>query len=188
MLASGASIGFDLLPVGNIELRKSFFGDALVGEVQPALSWADHRALADTAHETRRSSQELDKLNGQIASLGFEIGHAYRGLAAVIGDLEDHLGLRLHMQTQVLTGQLDHLARIHETLRTPAKTRAAERIADTGELLRRGRWERALAIASEAIEDDPNGRLSRRGLGADGTSARRGCATAVSRVFARIRR
>lgn len=38
----------------------------------------------------------------------------------------------------------------------PPRRGAAERIADTGELLRRGRWERAFENAQQAIADDPN--------------------------------
>jgi tetratricopeptide (TPR) repeat protein len=48
------------------------------------------------------------------------------------------------------------LSQIAETLRTPARTRAAERISDAGELLRRERYERALTLANQAIDDDPN--------------------------------
>jgi hypothetical protein len=55
-----------------------------------------------------------------------------------------------------MTRQVELLAQIAETLRTPARTRAAERISDAGELLSRERYERALTVAMQAIDDDPN--------------------------------
>jgi tetratricopeptide (TPR) repeat protein len=84
--------------------------------------------------------------------LGADIG----AVAAAIGQLEADLGLRLDAQTALLGTQVTMLEQIAETLRTPAKTRAAERLEDAGELLRRERWTRALTVAEEAIDADPN--------------------------------
>jgi len=142
--------------MANIELRKSFFGDALVGHVEPALSWSDRRALTDAARSSAAATAELERLNRQMGMLHERLGDLGGVVLHGLAHLEGQLGLRLEMQTQVLTRQLEHLEQIDQTLRTPAKTRAAERIADTGELLRRGRWERALESARQAIEDDPN--------------------------------
>lgn len=61
------------------------------------------------------------------------------------------LGHHVSVQTAVLESQLGVLAAMHETLRTPAKTRSAERLADAAVLLRTGRLERAQALAEEAI-------------------------------------
>ena len=41
-------------------------------------------------------------------------------------------------------------------MHSPARTRAAERLVDAAELLRHNRNERALSLAEQAIDDDPN--------------------------------
>jgi tetratricopeptide (TPR) repeat protein len=87
-----------------------------------------------------------------IESLGGDV----RAVADAIAALEYDLGLQLDAQTRLMASQLGQLEQIAEALRTPAKTRAAERLGDVGELLRRGRWERALDGANLAIDDDPN--------------------------------
>lgn len=56
----------------------------------------------------------------------------------------------------LLDRQVDLLADIAQSLRTPARVRAAERLSSVGELLRRKRYDRALAAAVRAVEDDPN--------------------------------
>jgi len=62
----------------------------------------------------------------------------------------------MEQQADLLTRQAATLDEISAAIRTPAKTRAAERLADAAELLRRERREPALALASEATKDDPN--------------------------------
>jgi hypothetical protein len=102
-------------------------------DVAPALSWS------------HRQAGSLD---------GIAVGAST--IAASIRSLESELGLHLEAQTELLEKQLALLGQIHQTLLTPAKTRAAERLADVAELLRRNRWERALALSEEAMADDPN--------------------------------
>jgi len=99
-----------------------------------------------------QSAIELRGIRGSLEDLAFGANN----VAASIQNLEGELGLRLDAQTHLLGNQVALLAQIHQTLLTPAKTRAAERLTDVAELLRRGRWERALALAEEAIHDDPN--------------------------------
>jgi tetratricopeptide (TPR) repeat protein len=77
------------------------------------------------------------------------VGEGVEDLTETVNALEAALGLRLEAQTQVL-------AEIAETLRSPAHTRAAERVRHAAGLLRRGRPERALQFAEHAIDDDPN--------------------------------
>jgi tetratricopeptide (TPR) repeat protein len=79
-----------------------------------------------------------------------------RSVARAIDGLEGELGLKLDQQSLLLDRQVDLLADIAQSLRTPARVRAAERLSSVGELLRRKRYERAAAAAEEAIEDDPN--------------------------------
>lgn len=135
--------------MANIELHRSLFGDGYTGSIEsaPALSWLDSHRLERAAKGAMASAIELRLMNGAL------------------WDLEEHLGLRLEQQTRVLEAQRGLLAAIDAALRTPAKTRAAERIADTAELLRRGRYERALALAEEAIVDDPNNPAAFRAAG-----------------------
>jgi tetratricopeptide (TPR) repeat protein len=135
--------------MANVELHRSLFGAGLVGTIDsaPALSWLDSRRLEQAAEGSMASAVELRMIHGALWRL------------------EGTLGFRLDQQTEVLERQLAALAAIDATLRTPAKTRAAERIADTAELLRRGRYERALTIAEEAIVDDPNNPAGFRAAG-----------------------
>ncbi len=123
-----------------LELRESFFGGGLVGEVEatPSLSWSEHQALMTTADAAAATAREAARVSRSLDSL------------------EAELGLQLEDQTRVMSRQLDVLADIAASLKTPAKTRAAERIVDTGELLRRRRFDRALQVAEEAIDADPN--------------------------------
>ena len=128
--------------MANIELRKRFFGAEVVGSIDlssmPTLSWSEHHALL------------------RIGSTFEDLGMDVRSVARAIDGLEGELGLRLDHQSLLLDRQVDLLADIAQSLRTPARVRAAERLSSVGELLRRKRYERALAAAEEAIEDDPN--------------------------------
>jgi tetratricopeptide (TPR) repeat protein len=135
--------------VANIELHERLLGGGFHGTIDmpampPALSWADSQALQTSAAGAMAAAVELRFLNIKLATL-----------SASIAELEQELCLRLDAQTDVLASQLDVLARIESALRRPGQVRAAERIANTAELLRRGRYERALSDAELAIEDDP---------------------------------
>jgi hypothetical protein len=140
--------------MGKVELHKSAFGGGLVGEVQsaPALSWSEHQALIGTQRSVAALSSQAWAMGRQLETIGLDI----QATAAGISALEFRLGLRLDAQTELLGRQLSLLDEVAAALRTPAKTRAAERLADVGELLRRERWKRALAVAEAVTEDDPN--------------------------------
>jgi tetratricopeptide (TPR) repeat protein len=140
--------------VTNIELHKSFLGEGLVGNIdsEPGLSWSDHRALADAAQASRQMAQETSAIRQRLESVSLGVAAVGQAIAA----MEYELGFRLQTIANILEEQLNVLESIAQALRTPAKTRAAERLVDVAELLRRGRWERALAISRAAIEDDPN--------------------------------
>jgi tetratricopeptide (TPR) repeat protein len=139
--------------VANIELHKSFLGDRLVGSIDsPGLSWSDHQALADAARASRSMAMEASAIRQRLESVNLSVAAVGRAVTA----LEYELGFRLEAVADALARQLTVLQGIEQALRTPSKTRAAERLVDVGELLRRQRWQRALAVAESAIEDDPN--------------------------------
>lgn len=140
--------------MADIELHKRFFGEGLVGkvDVSPTLSWSEHSALLQSAANARAATGELRRTTNAITDLGMDV----RSVARAIDSLEGDLGLRLDQQTMLLDRQLDLLADIAQSLRTPARVRAAERLSSVGELLRRKRYDRALAAAEQAIADDPN--------------------------------
>ncbi len=140
--------------MAKIELRTSAFGGALVGDVQtaPALSWSEHSALVSAQRNTAELALSARGIARQLESMGLDL----QATAASISALELHLGLRLDAQTRLLDRQLALLGELSDVLRTPAKTRAAERLTDVGELLRRQRWKRALSVAEDVAEDDPN--------------------------------
>ncbi|HET6508445.1 MAG TPA: hypothetical protein VFG42_16745 [Baekduia sp.] len=144
-------------------LSQSLFGGMPAPTLR--LSWSDQRSLEQAAAGAMASAVELRHLRDAVKDV--ELGQERVGtwIASAVWSLERDLGLRLDQQTAVLVAQRELLRSIDEALRTPAKTRAAERIADTGELLRRGRYDRALAIAQEAIDDDPNNPAGFRAAG-----------------------
>lgn len=136
----------------NIQLRQSLDGRGFSGHVAPALSWEDHlnlRQAADGAMDTARAAM------ASAVELRY-VNEGLRGLADVVIALESELGLRLESQTRILDAQVEVLERIEQALRKPGQVSAAERIANTGELLRRGRYARALAEGELAIKEDPN--------------------------------
>lgn len=160
--------------MANIVLRESLFGTGLVGSVdfKPTLGWADRQALENVATEMGGVRQDLRGIGAAMQyvaegqqDIAWAVATGTSAITASLAALERDLGLRLDEQTDVLEQQIDLLSQIHETLRTPAKTRAAERIADTAELLRRGRFDRALSNATSAIEDDPNNAAGFRAAG-----------------------
>ncbi len=140
--------------MAKIELRTSAFGGALIGDVQtaPTLSWSEHSALVSAERNTAELALSARGIVRQLESMGLDL----QATAASISALELNLGLRLDAQTRLLDRQLALLGELSDVLRTPAKTRAAERLTDVGELLRRERWKRALSVAEDVTEDDPN--------------------------------
>lgn len=140
--------------MAKIELRTSVLGGGLVGDVQmaPALSWSEHSALVSAERNTAELAMSARGIARQLESMGLDL----QATAASISALELSLGLRLDSQTRLLDRQVALLGELSEVLRTPAKTRAAERLTDVGELLRRERWKRALSVAEDVTEDDPN--------------------------------
>lgn len=123
-----------------------------------SLSWSQSAALERIAENTRPGANIVDMapVTRELESLGQDIHE----VARVVDSMEKELALRLDAQTGVLDEQLDVLQQIAETLRNPLSTRAAERVRSATELLRHQRYERALAVADEAIEDDPNNDLA----------------------------
>jgi tetratricopeptide (TPR) repeat protein len=131
-----------------------------------SLSWSQHAALTSTARSsaaTARASAaaaaagaaiaiETRKVRLAVETVGMEVA----AVGNAVRSMEGELGLRLDQQSEIMCKQLELLANIAEALRTPARTRAAERVNDAGLLLRRGRYERAVTIAEQAIDDDPN--------------------------------
>lgn len=140
--------------MANIELRERFFGGGLVGTVEttPTLSWSEHSALISAARGASDLASHTRAIGRNLETIGLDI----QATAASVAALEWSLGLRLDSQTQLLGEQVSLLTGIAEVMRTPAKTRAAERLVDVAELLRRKRWKRALSIAETVTEDDPN--------------------------------
>jgi len=131
--------------VANIELREHLIGGGFSGTISPALTWFDQQALQRSAEGSMVSAIELRFLNAGMGRL-----------VDTVVALESALGFRLDAQTRILDSQLDVLERIEHALRRPGQVSAAERISNTGELLRRGRYARALSDAELAIGDDPN--------------------------------
>lgn len=131
--------------VANIELREHLIGGGFSGTISPALTWFDQQALQRSAEGSTASAIELRFLNAGMGRL-----------VDTVVALESSLGFRLDAQTRILDSQLDVLERIEHALRRPGQVSAAERISNTGELLRRGRYARALGDAELAISDDPN--------------------------------
>jgi tetratricopeptide (TPR) repeat protein len=137
--------------MSQIELRERFFGSGYTGtvDISPALSWADSNALRRAADGSMATALGLRRMTDSLDALG-------GSLVQALTSLEQRLGLELYTQTRLLEEQLGALERIEQALRRPGQTRAAERTASAGELLRRGRYERALADSRIATEEDPN--------------------------------
>lgn len=102
-------------------------------------------AAWETSRETRLARETMKSVGISVDAVSDQVEH-----------LEREIGLHLDQQTLVLEQQAELLAQIRDAVLTPAKTRAAERVADAAQLLRRERWERALTVAEEGIEADPN--------------------------------
>lgn len=140
--------------MGNISIRKETFGTGYSGtiSVPTGLSWLDSMALQSaatsawqTSEETRRARQALDRISHDVDSV-----------ADAVERLENSIGLRLEEQTDVLKQQSEILEEIRGAVLNPSKTRASERVADALQLLHNDRYERALQVAQEAVDADPN--------------------------------
>jgi hypothetical protein len=119
-----------------------------------SLNWSQHAMLTKRGGTTVMAGPTIDV--GRICRSIYDLGGEVRAVADAIDRLISDLDLRLDAQTELLSKQVDQLAEIANTLRNPARTRAAERIQNAFELLRHHRNERALTMAEQAIDDDPN--------------------------------
>jgi tetratricopeptide (TPR) repeat protein len=138
-----------------LELIQPIFGDS-AGHLDlrsgSSLSWSEHYALKDAAAGSMATAQQVAFARQTLEQLRYDV----QDVTQAVETLQTEIGLQLLDQTRLMSRQVELLAQIAETLRTPARTRAAERISDAGELLRRERYERALTLAMQAIDDDPN--------------------------------
>lgn len=123
-----------------------------------SLNWSQHALLQKGARgrgaAVITSGQTIDA--DRICQALEGVGQSVADVVDAVDSLVDVLNLRLDEQTKLLNQQVDLLAEIAQTLLSPARTRAAERIRDAAELLRHHRNERALTVAEQAIDDDPN--------------------------------
>jgi hypothetical protein len=120
-----------------------------------SLNWSQHALLAKRGRTTVVTAGPMidtNRICQAIESVGENVSEVVDAIDFLVSDLD----LRLDEQTKLLSEQVDLLSEIAQTLRSPARTRAAERIRDAAELLRHHRNERALSMAEQAIEDDPN--------------------------------
>lgn len=120
-----------------------------------SLNWSQHALLAKRGRTTVVASGPMidtNRICQAIESVGESVSEVIDAIDFLVSDLD----LRLDEQTKLLSEQVDLLSEIAQTLRSPARTRAAERIRDATELLRHHRNERALSVAEQAIDDDPN--------------------------------
>ena len=120
-----------------------------------SLNWSQHALLAKRGRTTVVAAGPMidtNRICQTIESVGESVSEVVDAIDFLVSDLD----LRLDEQTKLLTEQVDLLSEIAQTLRSPARTRAAERIRDATELLRHHRNERALSVAEQAIDDDPN--------------------------------
>lgn len=116
------------------------------------LTFSESRNLATMSYAAWETSQETRRARVAMESVGMSVD----SVADQIDRLERGLGLHLEQQTVLLKQQTEVLSQIRDAVLTPARTRAAERVADAAQLLRRERWQRALDVSREGIEADPN--------------------------------
>src|SRR5947209_6514369 len=114
--------------MADIELRDRFFGAGMVGTIDvdgPTREDVDRLryAFVDAAARTAR---ELSGIGASLETLNWSV----ESLAKSIWNMEASLGSRLDAQTAYLADQVRALASIDQALRSPAKIRAAERMAD----------------------------------------------------------
>ncbi len=98
-----------------------------------------------TSQETRQARRAMESVGSSVEAVADQVEH-----------LERELGVRLEEQTRVLEQQAELLSQVRDAVLTPSKTRAAERVVDAAQLLRKERYGRALTVAEEGIDADPN--------------------------------
>jgi len=130
------------------------FFDPLGNVPGSSLNWSQHALLQKAASGSRPAGPVIDtgRICRELESVGQKVDAVVRAIDWLVADLD----LRLDAQAELLNRQVDVLADIARTLHSPARTRAAERLADAAELLRHHRNERAPSLAEQAIDDDPN--------------------------------
>lgn len=140
--------------MADITLRRNVFGDGYSGslKVPAGLSWMDSMAIQSAARSAWETSAETSRAREALDRIGYDVAD----MADSINRLESTIGLKLDEQTHVLEQQSQALEEIRGAVVNPAKTRAAERVADAAQLLSHDRFERALKVANEAIDADPN--------------------------------
>ncbi|MGW5277771.1 hypothetical protein ACWEQP_35760 [Streptomyces sp. NPDC004044] len=123
-----------------------------------SLNWSQHAALqSSAARSVTAVPSAVPVINtARIEAELKSVGAITSQVVESVNSLESELGLQLEAQTESLGQQTELLAEVAHTLHNPAHTRAAEQLRDATELLRHSRYERALSVAHQAIENDPN--------------------------------
>jgi signal transduction histidine kinase len=107
-----------------LELIQPIFGDS-AGHLDlrsgSSLSWSEHNALMASAAGSMATAQQTALARQTLEQLRYDV----QDVAQAVETLQTELGLQLQEQTQIMTRQVELLAKIAETLRTPARTRAA---------------------------------------------------------------
>src|ERR1022692_4791772 len=105
--------------MANIELRKSFLGDGLVGHIDaaPGLSWSDHRTLLDASRASQQVAAQTAAIRQRLELVDLNVVAVGRAVAA----MEYELGFRLENVANILGRQVAVLEDIALALRTPAK-------------------------------------------------------------------
>lgn len=124
-----------------------------------SLNWSQHAALQKAgrhgnAQLAASATPGID--SARICAVLEDVGERVDDVVDAVESLVSELGLRLDEQTEQLERQADLLTEIANTLRNPARTRSAERVRDATELLAHHRNQRALTVAQQAIDDNPN--------------------------------
>lgn len=141
------------------------------------LSWFDRALIETSASGIAKTAAAAGRSEHELRRIGGLVGLSADRLTALGGNLRDldrHLNLQLRTQTDAFIAQTEKLlevlqlqaqqgaaqvkvlTEIRDAQSRPGKIRASECLLDAGELLRRGRWRRALERAEAAIADDPN--------------------------------
>ena len=78
--------------MANIELRKSFLGEGLVGHIdaEPGLSWSDHRALLDMSRASAQVAEQTTAIRRSLESVDLNVTAVGRAVVS----MEYQLGLR----------------------------------------------------------------------------------------------
>ena len=122
--------------MGQIVLHEQLFGHGLTGHIDNGLSWADSKALQEAAAGAWQTAVEARGIRTRLEELGWEL----QEVAGAVYSLEQELSFRLDRQTEIMVEQTRALFAIQQALVTPAKTEAAERVADAAHLLKSHRY------------------------------------------------